>query len=144
MNLQLKDLPVAEFSTNKHPACMQSTEAFPCLNLPLFKRLIINYYAIIEGGEEKGLVFHNKLMRPFRSLAAADWSLLIYNEHQRKGLGTKVIQMICRQQADPLFVVPDPNHKSLAFFYQSNLSELQPFISRTTKWHIFKKTKNYE
>ena len=34
--------------------------------------------------------------------------------------------------------------KKQEFFYQSSLSELKPFISRTTKWHIFKNTKNYE
>ncbi|MDA9260599.1 hypothetical protein N9P58_01905 [Puniceicoccaceae bacterium] len=144
MNLQLKCLPAAEFSTKKHPACMQSTEAFPCLTFPFFKRMIINYYAIIEGDEEKGLVFHNKLMSPFRSLADADWSLLIYNKYQREGLGTEVIKMICGNKPDPLFMVPDRNHKSLAFFCQSSLSELQPFISRSTKWHIFKHTKNHE
>ncbi len=144
MNLKLKDLPVAEFSTDKHPASMQSIEAFPCLNLPHFKRLIINYYAIIGGGEEKGLVFYNKLMRPFRGLADADWSLLIYNKYQRKGLGTELIKMICGQKTDPLFMVPDRNHASLGFFNQSSLSKLQPFISKGTKWHIFKHTKSHE
>ena len=123
--LKLIEVPVSDIS-RKVDSLSDYRDAFPGIIGPSFLRNLRKAFVINENGTEKGLVFSHRLTGDRSSVATHDYSILIYSEHQRKGIGRTVVELLLAQDSDAVFLVPESNDASLAFFRsQTALSETE-------------------
>ena len=123
--LKLIEAPASDIS-RKVDSLADYRDAFPGITGPIFSRNLRKAFLIDENGTEKGLVFSHRLTGDRSSLASHDYSILVYSAHQRKGIGRTVIELLLAQDSDAVFLVPESNEASLAFFRsQTALSETE-------------------
>ena len=123
--LQLIDLPSSSLE-GKKDLVSDYKDAFPIIGTPVFSLNLKKVFSIDENGVEKGLVFNHRLIGKFSSIAKYDFSILVYSNYQRQGIGRKVVDLISSLGASAVFIVPKANEKSLSFFRTlSNLSHVR-------------------
>jgi len=123
--LKLIEIPASDVS-RKVDSLSDYRDAFPGIIGPSFLRNLRKAFLIEENGTEKGLVFSHRLTGDRSSVAGHDYSILIYSEHQRKGIGRTVVELLIVQDSDAVFLVPESNEASLAFFRsQTALNETE-------------------
>jgi predicted acetyltransferase len=96
------------------------------IGTPAFAINLKKLFSVVEGGVEKGLVFSHRLTGKFSSIAKYDFSILVYSNYQREGIGRRVVDLILSLDAGAVFIVPKSNEKSLSFFRAlNNLSHVR-------------------
>jgi ribosomal protein S18 acetylase RimI-like enzyme len=113
--LKLIEIPASDIS-HKVDSLADYRDSFPGITGPSFLRNIRKAFLIHDNGTEKGLVFSHRLTGDRSSVANHDYSILVYSEHQRKGIGRTVVELLIAQDSDAVFLVPESNEASLAFF----------------------------
>ena len=123
--LKLIEIPASDVS-RKVDSLSDYRDAFPGITGPTFSRNLRKAFLIDENGTEKGLVFSHRLTGDRSSVANHDYSILVYSAHQRKGIGRTVVELLIAQDSDAVFLVPESNEASLAFFRsQTALNETE-------------------
>ena len=117
--LQLIELPTTSLE-GKKDLVSDYKDAFPIIGTPVFSLNLKKVFSIDENGIEKGLVFNHRLTGKFSSIAKYDFSLLVYSNYQREGIGRRVVDLILSLDAGAVFIVPKSNEKSLSFFRTLN------------------------
>ena len=119
-----KELLITELSTTvlteRNEVLCKYQEFFPMIGTPAFAINLKKLFSVVEGGVEKGLVFNHRLTGKFSSIAKYDFSILVYSNYQREGIGRRVVDLILSLDAGAVFIVPKSNVKSLSFFRTLN------------------------
>ena len=112
--------------TERNEVLCKYQEFFPMIGTPAFAINLKKLFSVVEEGVEKGLVFNHRLTGKFSSIAKYDFSILVYSNYQREGIGRRVVDLILSLDAGAVFIVPKSNEKSLSFFRTlNNLSHVR-------------------
>jgi len=132
--LQLTELSTTVLTERNEVLCKYQ-EFFPMIGTPAFAINLKKLFSVFEGGVEKGLVFSHRLTGKFSEFGKTDFSLLIYSEHQKCGLGRRVVDLLLSQCKEAVFIVSETNRISLSLF--QSISSLNS--TQLGKFFAFKK-----
>ena len=113
--LQLTEISTTVL-TERTEVLSKYQEFFPMIGTPAFAINLKKLFSVVEGGVEKGLVFSHRLTGKFSEFGKTDFSLLIYSEHQKCGLGRRVVDLLLSQSKEAVFIVSETNRISLSLF----------------------------
>jgi GNAT superfamily N-acetyltransferase len=98
-------------------------KTFPMMGRGTFHQSVLAGHQIQDGKNVTGFLLVTNPTLPFRIYGERESLLMIYPEHQRQGIGTQVMSLICEDSETTFFVSSISNPVSTAFFQkQTSLS----------------------